>query len=133
MPYKSTKRKANQANNENKENESDKIKAEEKSEHKKDVLDTIDQNRAHNAGQTPSKRTKRVYSMSEQISLLKELLLNAKSPGSQSTGGLADELPTAAGIYVKDFGLVSLPLNSPQAEELIKKCSVAPYGEFIST
>jgi hypothetical protein len=108
MPNKGTKRKANQTN---KENESNK--------------------RANNAEPTQSKKAKRVHSIREQIEPLKELLLNAKTPGSPYSGGIAKELPSVAGIYVKDFGLISLPLSSPQAEELIKKCSLTPCGEFI--
>jgi hypothetical protein len=130
MSYEAKKRKENLINNENIENERENAK--ETNELEKMPLETIDSNRCHNADSISSKKVKRVHSTSEQIECLKELLLNAKSPGSPSTSGRAKELPSIAGIYIKDFGPISLPLSSAQAEELIKKCSLTPCGEFIS-
>lgn len=37
------------------------------------------------------------------------------------------------GLWIKDFGCVSLPLNAIQADELIKKCTQAPYGHNFNT
>ena len=40
----------------------------------------------------------------------------------------ASELSAYLDLKIKDFGLVSLPLNKLQAEDLIKLCSQEPFG-----
>jgi hypothetical protein len=63
-----------------------------------------------------------------QIKPIKELLKNTKSSGETSIGGEAIELPIIPGLFVKNFGDVSMPLCPQQAKELIKVCKQAPYG-----
>ena len=45
----------------------------------------------------------------------------------------ASELSAYLDLKIKDFGLVSLPLNKLQAEVLIKLCSQEPFGWYLDT
>lgn len=50
--------------------------------------------------------------------------------GDYCVDGEAVELPSSIGLEVKGFGEVKLPLEDPQASELIEKvCKLAPFGK----
>jgi len=64
----------------------------------------------------------------QAINAFKHVLQNAKRVGEYSVSGEATELPVLPNLHVKNFGLVSLPLNDSQANDLIKICAQAPFG-----
>lgn len=43
--------------------------------------------------------------------------------------GVASELPNSIGLEVENFGKVHFPLEEAQAKELIKVCTLAPFGK----
>ena len=98
-------------------------------------LQSINQNKQVNKADEISKNVEKVVddiakkqNSLNQIKTIKQELKNAKLYGESSVGGEASELPIAPGIVVKDFGDVSIPIASEQAEELIKVCKQAPFG-----
>ena len=58
-----------------------------------------------------------------------EYIKKAPKTSNYSVDGEANELPKDVNIEVKDFGRLNLPLEDPQASELIKVCKRAPYGK----
>ena len=64
---------------------------------------------------------------------IKDALSKTQPSGEYSCGGEATELPTMLGLHIKNFGDLSLPLSAHQAEELIKKCTQAPYDHNFDT
>lgn len=60
-------------------------------------------------------------------------LRKASNSGEISFEGEAPELPCMLGLEIKDFGVVSLPFQDPQASELIKRCEQAPFGKNSKT
>ena len=64
----------------------------------------------------------------KQIQTIKEMLKITKSNKEPTVGGIAWTLPNLPGLCVIDFGEISLPLCSQQAEELIKICKRVSYG-----
>ena len=64
----------------------------------------------------------------KQIKKIKEILKITKSNGESAIGGEASELPILPGLFVRNFGDVSIPLCSQQAEDLIKVCKQASFG-----
>ncbi len=57
---------------------------------------------------------------------LLEALQTIKRPGSFSAEGTID--PCFPGLEVTGIGLIGLPLSKTQAEQVIKRCSQAPFG-----
>ena len=53
---------------------------------------------------------------------------NVKSSGAFCSGGEAENLPVDIGFSANDFGAVKFPLKKTQAENLIQKCTQAPFG-----
>ena len=64
----------------------------------------------------------------DPIMAIKELLAKVEPVGAYSVGGISLELPVLPGLFVKNHGIVPLPLNETQAKQLIKACKQAPFG-----
>jgi hypothetical protein len=116
-----SKRKAD-LNYENKENEGVEAK---KTRNNNDPLRTLkDINK-----NTISEKNKK----EDQIKTIKMLLKEIKPSCHHSVAGKAHELNANIGLNVNNFGDIQLPLDETQAEELIKVCKQASYGQKLDT
>ena len=69
----------------------------------------------------------------KQIKIVKKLLKEIDSSGNTSVSGEARELNANIELIAKNFGDIQLPLYETQAEQLIKVCKQAPYGQKFET
>lgn len=80
-----------------------------------------------------SKANSKEENIEEKFRELNACLKKATNSGEFSFEGEAVDLPCMLGLEIKDFGVVSLPFQDPQASELIKRCQQAPYGKNSKT
>lgn len=89
-------------------------------------MDTTDQNEASIINNEKDSELDTKFETT--LDTFKIHLKNVKSSGEFSSGGQAKTLPFDMGLSVEDIGPIKFPLNKSQAEQLIQKCTQAPFG-----
>ena len=77
-----------------------------------------------------SSREEANLNIDEELLKVNSCLKKANDPVEFAIEGEAQELlPCLICLEVKNFGVLSLPFQDPQASELIKQCEQSPYGK----
>jgi hypothetical protein len=93
-----------------------------------DEIILVDEVSSTTSKESPDNKANMQQMSLKQIKKIKEILKITKSNGESVIGGEASELPILPGLFVRNFGDVSIPLCSQQAEDLIKVCKQASFG-----